>query len=117
MPNVLTTGTSVTCGHQGKVSTNGTAKLTVNGQNVLLRSGVEGQSVKNNPPADLDSCTTKKTNTTSPCAAVLSVSTGEATKLKVGGKPVLLDTLMGTTNGNPPGTLSVQANQSKLRAM
>jgi len=51
------------------------------------------------------------------CSNVLSVITGEATKLKVNRQPVMLDTVTGTTDGVPPGTLLGTANQPKLTAV
>lgn len=120
MPNVLTTASIITCGHEGKVLTSSEAKLTltIDGQTpetqrVLLKSSVLGQSISGPP----NNCKTQPSSTTSPCTSVAIITLGEATKLTVQGKPVLLDTLVGTTNGNPVGTLSVEANQSKLTAI
>lgn len=50
-----------------------------------------------------------------PCTAVTQITAGQATKLTINSQPVLLDTLAGITNGNPPGTLVVVApGQQKL---
>jgi len=124
MGSVLTTDSSIKCAsaptppgtpspsvplHGGSVAKAGTSKLKVNGISVLLKSGI-GPNVSdchtaNNPP------------TTIPCTSA-TITAGEATKLKVGGSVVMLvDLLMGTTVGTPPGILSADANQTKLTAI
>lgn len=119
MPGVLTTGSSVVCGHGGTVSTSGSAKLKVTGNPVLLKAGIAGKSVSGcgtptvPPPPGPPS---------SPCHSVASVITGEATKLKVSGSPVMLETLAGTTDGvigglTPQTLLSATAGQTKLTAV
>ena len=121
MPNVLIDSSEVLCDeevvlpngpvHGGSVSITSTAKLSVNGNPVLLKSGIVGKTVtgcKNNPPPIGDT----------PCLNVTSVTAGEATKLTVGGSGVMLDsTLAGTTSGVPSGLLKATAGQSKLTAI
>jgi hypothetical protein len=112
MPKVLTTGSNVTCGHEGTVATSSTAKLKINGQPVLLQEGIVGKTVEN--------CLTPTVSnpTSSPCASVSSVDKGNATKLTGGGNAVMLETLTGGTNGVVSGNaqtfLSATAGQSKL---
>jgi hypothetical protein len=119
MPHVLTTGSNVTCGHSGTVSTASTAKLKVNGQPVLLKEGIQGRSVAGctTPPASDISGPTAK-----PCTLVSTVSAGAATKLKVSGQSVMLQTLAGATDGmvakeTPQKLLSADAGQVKLTSM
>ena len=117
MAKVLTTASQVLCGpagppaspvHGGAVTVQSTAKLTVAGNPVLVKSGV-GPTVSG--------CKTPVTpGGNKPCTAVSSVTTGEATKLQAGGQPVMLDTLGGTTDGNPVGPLGADASQDKLTA-
>lgn len=115
MAVVLISNSNVTCGHLGKVQVSSSAKLRVNGQPVLLKSSIENKTVAN--------CGTVPNPNTGakPCTKVIAVSTGEATKLKVGGKAVILDTLTGDTDGTVGGTpqklLSGTAQQSKLTAI
>ena len=119
MAYVLTTGSSVECGHSGKVATSGAAKLKVNGDRVLQKSGVGGKSVSG--------CSLKDTSDnsgplTTMCRNVTTVTAGEATKLKVSGAPVVLDTLAGgtdgmATKGPPAAELRGQAGHSKLKAI
>jgi hypothetical protein len=113
MAKVLTTASRVLCGpdtgtHGGRVSTASSARLRVNGNPVLLRSGVG--------PAVPD-CKTPSSSSTKPCTSVLTVVGGEAGKLRVGGNPVMLDTIGGTTDGVPPGTVPASAEQDKLTAI
>jgi len=119
MAGVLTTGSTVGCGHGGTVSTSGAAKLKVSGNPVLLKTGIAGQAVSGCktplvvPPPPPPS---------SPCHTVASVITGEATKLKVNGSPVMLDTLTGTTDGvvagvTPQTLLFATAAQTRLEAI
>jgi hypothetical protein len=109
MPAVLTTGSTVGCGHSpGKVSTSSTAKLRVGTDAVLIETSIKGKSVS--------SCSTQTTDKTSPCKTVSSVASGLATKLTAGGKPVALATIVGVTDGVPPGSLSATAAQTKLTA-
>ena len=116
MPAVLTVASNVSCGkaaggnHGGKVLVISTAKLQVNRKSVLLRDSIESMAVD----TVANKCQTPLTDKTSPCATVISVTVGEATKLTVGERPVMVDALVGVTNGVPPGPLAAEANQSKL---
>lgn len=102
-------GSTVKCGHDpGKVVTSPSPKLKVSGQPVLVKLGILLKPV--------GGCSTALTASTKPCSSVLSVITGEALKLKVGGMPVMLDTISGTTDGLPPGTVPATAGQTKLKA-
>lgn len=107
----------MTCGHSpGKVTTTGSPKLQVSSQPVLLKLGIMGKPVggcATVPAADASGPTAK------PCTSVTSVSAGEATKLTIGGMPVMLDTLAGQTDGmvgkvTPVLALSATAGQTKL---
>jgi hypothetical protein len=111
MAAVLTTGASIGCGHGGTVQlTASRSALTVGGAAVLVAGDLTG--------AVVSGCQTKPTpGGNVPCTAVVSVLTGSATKLTVGAASVLLDTVSGTTNGNPPGSLVVQSpGQTTMQA-
>ena len=120
MAGVLTTASNVACGHQGRVQTASTAKLTVNGSPVLLKSSIDGKPVpdcKTPPAADPSGTPTAK-----PCKTVSGVTAGEAAKLTAGGSPVMLDTLKGKTDGmvskvTPQLLLAATAGQNKLTAV
>jgi hypothetical protein len=57
---------------------------------------------------------------TKQCMKVAAISTGPAAKLRVGGQPVILSTLAGTTDGTPPPIGAplggATPNQTKLQA-
>jgi hypothetical protein len=118
MPSVLTESSKVVCVHQGSVKLKaGQSKLTVNGSPVLVDGDLAGASISQ--------CLTVPASAPAPvsikCTLVASATGGVATKLKVQGKGVLLDTIQGFTNGTVANVVnqkwSVQdAAQSKLTA-
>ncbi len=115
MAKVLTTASSVTCAHGGTVGTSSTAKLAVNGAPVLLAASVAGKTVAGCTVTDDPNTATKH------CTAVAGILSGPATRLTVGGKPVVLETLTGSTDGTPPPTGAAlgpaTASQTKLQAI
>lgn len=120
MAAVLTENSNVTCGHAGSVSTSGVSKLTVNGQPALLENGIAHRTVGNCATPTASDASGRLTD--EPCTLVSSVTGGAATKLKVAGQAVMLDTLTGSTNGRVGGTdpqnlLSATARQTKLSAI
>jgi hypothetical protein len=110
MGKVLTDHTVLKCAapdnatvppHGGTLSTSGTDRLKVDGHKVLTAANVGAATIKgcqNNPQNQV------------PCTKVLKVTHGTATKLKVDGKFVVIDTLDATTNGTPPVTIAVGEN-------
>lgn len=111
----LKPGSTVSCGHgPGDVATAGMAKLQVNGASVLLEASVVGMPVS--------VCGTPAASGAKPCSSVVSVALGRSSKLQVGGFPVLLDTLKGTTDGmvanlTPQTLLAGKATQAKLTSV
>jgi hypothetical protein len=108
MPAVVTVSSKVLCGpltpagHGGTVATVGSSKLTVGGSPVLVAAGIVGAM-------NVAGCTTPLVTGTppsKPCTSVLTVipSPSLATKLFVGGVPVVLASLTGTTDGVISGT-------------
>jgi hypothetical protein len=119
MAGVLTTASTVKCGHgSGKVQTSSSAKLSVEGNAILLKTGIVNKSVSGcGTVAKADS----SGPTDKPCTSVAAVTGGEATKLKADGKPVMLDTLAGSTDGmvsktTPQTKLKATVGQSRLTA-
>jgi hypothetical protein len=117
MAGVLTTGSTVTCGHTppGLVMPQSGAKLAVGGEPVLVESSIQMIAPGCTPRVQGDV----------PCSAVGQITAGRSAKLSVGGAAVMLATLGGTTKGasGTPGTiggvlgsLTVKAVQSKLAA-
>src|SRR2546421_10615869 len=99
MAGVLTTESTVKCGHgSGKVSTKGTDKLTVNGKKALLKAGIMDKTVSG--CGTMDKSDSSGTPLDKACTKVYSVSTtGEAKKLTVGGRAVMLELNTGETDG------------------
>jgi hypothetical protein len=111
-PKVLTTDSTVTCGHtpSGAVALKGSAKLRVSGFSVLVTAGVG--------PDIGTGCVASKQGDVA-CTTVTGVATEKSTKLCADGVPVVLDTLTGTTGGTinaVPGHLTVTKVQAKLVA-
>ncbi len=120
-PNVLTIASTINCPHANSgtlVFTGIGHKLKVQGQSVLLKSDlidVTKTSVSGCIPPPPPPPSQK-------CLKVTSITAGEASKLKVGGAPVMLDTLIGLTDGlpvpPPPGKdITVTQAQNKLTAI
>jgi hypothetical protein len=92
--------------HGGTLSTSGTTRLKVDGHKVLTAVKV-GATIKGPP----ENCQTPNNPPTQvPCTKVLMVTHGTATKLRVDGEFVGIDTLDATTNGTPSGTIAVDSN-------
>lgn len=116
-PSVLTTKSTVACGHTGKVKADSSTRLTVDGAPVLLAS-TAGKTISGCIVPDNANPPTKH------CTSVTSVTAGEASKLSVGGTSVVLDLLTGFSDGvlnpqaPPPGPplAAAVANQTRLRA-
>lgn len=109
MPSVLTTASRIACPSQGTISPVGQPKLKVAGAQVVRLDGISNQTVSG------CSVVTNSNTGEVQCKMVASAS-GAASKLKVSGSAVALETLSGMTNGNPLNTLSATANQTKLKA-
>ena len=122
MAYVLTEAGSATCAHQGMiVLKSGQSKLTVKKKKVLVDGDMDSASFAAPP-----TCITVPASAPAPvsvkCTMVAKVnSKGTSSKLKVGGKNVLLSDVSGTTNGMVANvafpTWSVQdAGQTKLKS-
>jgi len=111
-PKVLTTDSTVTCGHKpsGAVALTSSAKLRVSGFSVLISAGVG--------PAIGAGCLVSKQGDKA-CTLVTAVTTEKSTKLCANGVPVVVNTVTGTTDGTinaVVGALTVTKVQSKLVA-
>jgi hypothetical protein len=115
MALVLTEQSTLDCAHAGKVKPTATQqKLKVAGAKVLVTGDLSG--------APISACATPPDPNTSTlkCLTVLTATGGVATKLKVAGKGVLLQSVNGQTNGTVGGTPQtwsvIDAGQTKLKA-
>jgi hypothetical protein len=115
MPKVLTEASLVNCAHVGQVlATAGQSKLKVAGSRVLVLGDLVGKPIAG--------CTTPPVPVagTLPCLATVTAGpSGVAPKLRVAGRPVLLESISGQTSGTiggAPQTWSVtSANQTRLK--
>ena len=97
MPAVLTTASQVSCSHGGKVTPLvGSARLTI------VKAAVLTVDTSLSPILSCSVLASSGPPVTAPCLAA-TMKAGSATKLKVGGKAVLLATLSGITDGQPAG--------------
>src|SRR4051812_13123733 len=128
MPStVITTAATVVCTHNGVVAlanAPGPVRLRVAGTPVALADGVSLWLVKA-VAADPQGCpATAPNGNPSPCLTVSTPTAGRASKLRVGGVPVLLRTLsapaVGSTSTSPPPPFTVSVSEvasTKLAAV
>jgi hypothetical protein len=122
---VTVQGAVIKCSHSGQLKLmTGDARLAVAG-NGAVTSGMEAGLTFGSPdtpvPGMVSPCTAQTPTSPPkfvPCVTSPALPAGLATKLTVGGQPVLLDSASGTTvSGRGPGTWSVgSAGQQKLEA-
>lgn len=112
MAIVLSKDSIISCAHKGRVSLAGSPKLTVARSPVLLLEGLVSQSIDLCPVVDNPDKAIKQ------CRKVASAN-GTARKLTVGGKPVVIATVKGVTDGTPaPVDIGLtDAVHKKLRAI
>ena len=103
MAEVFTTAFSFSCTHGGSVTPKSSAKLTVGGEPVLIASD----------SWDVSGCAPSK-QSDSKCSK-LTITGGDAQKLKAGGKAVALTSGTAKTDG-VPFTVTVSGSQTKLKA-
>lgn len=120
MPKVLVAGATLQCSHGGSRQVpSGSPKLQVAG-NAVVTAGMEtGLPFAPGAPGVLTPCPIQTpSGAPSPCTATVAATAGFASKLAVGGAPVLLDTASGqTVNVQAPGTWSVSdPGQTMLEA-
>jgi hypothetical protein len=110
MAQTLSAAATLTCSHLAPFVMTPAAKLTVGNTGVLIIDSVQIATIptcSGQPPSPGGVKCTKAT-----------VTSGQATKLSVGGVPVLLAALVVTTNGNPPTPVTVvPGTASKLFAI
>jgi hypothetical protein len=111
MGKALTMASQVSCGHKppGFVEPQSTAKLSVNGQKVLVESSIK----------TIGTGCTAQSQQDIPCTLVNAITAGQSAKLFTGGLAVMLDSLAGSTNGKigvDVGQLTVVTVQARLEA-
>ena len=98
---VITTKASILCTHGGRVViTPRPGKALAELGTVLCEPDLVGASILG--------CTQAPSQSTKPCTSVIAMQPGSTSaKLAVGGRPAYLASLVGTTDGVPPGTVTV----------
>jgi hypothetical protein len=121
MSRVLVNGGTLQCSHGGVIAVAaGDPRLTVQGGGAVLLGMEAGISFASGSPPCANQTKTAPPGP-APCVTQAAAA-GQATKLSVGGKPVLLDTATGTTvpaaTPADPGTWKVaDPGQTKLEAI
>jgi hypothetical protein len=109
MAYVMTKQGSANCAHSGTTTLQSSSKLKVSGSPVIVSSDVSTWSISGCAQTDTAHSQVQ-------CATYMSFN-GKASKLKVNGEAVVLDTFSGTTNGKPDSSSApASAGQSKLQA-
>ena len=98
---LLTEDALVVCQHElGKVGIVPTQDLVrVDGRRVLVEPNPEGRPIAGCPNIGA---------TIKPCTQTLKVRTGYSEWIRIEGQPVCLDTVVGFTDGTPPGIVEYQ---------
>jgi len=101
MPPVVTINATVICSHGGRVMLlPKQVQVQIQGGSVLCEGDLSG--------APIVGCAQPPSPSTKPCTLVVSTLPGSsAPTVTVLGRPVLLATLTGLTDGVPPGTITV----------
>src|SRR5512140_3275238 len=90
------------CAHLGKVGLIASQSwVTIDGRPVLVQADPEGRPISGCPNIG---------PTIKPCTTTLAVKVGYSSLIRIGGRPVCLDSLKGLTDGTPPGVVEYKAN-------
>lgn len=94
---VLVLGGRLRCGHDGVVANVASQQwVRIVGSPVLVDHDPEGRSIAMCPNISLNY---------KPCTSTLAVRRGYSDFLRIGGRRVCLDTVVGFTDGTPPGAV------------
>jgi hypothetical protein len=100
----LTDQAYLVCLHElGKVTNQATQQLVkIGGEPVLVEIDPEGRSISGCPMIG---------PTIKPCTTTLKVTVGYSTFMKIDGRKIALDTVMGLTDGTPPGVVQYKVRR------
>lgn len=101
---LLTEDALLVCDHElGTVEIKATQDLvTVAGRRVLIRPDPEAKLIKSCPNISA---------TIKPCQLTLPVRAGYSDLVSITGQPACLDTVVGLTDGTPPGTVDYKVRK------
>jgi hypothetical protein len=102
---LLTEDALLVCTHElGKVAIVPTQKLVrIEDRLVLVEPNPEERPISGCPNIGA---------TIKPCLQTLKVRTGYSTWLRIEGRPICLDTVVGFTDGTPPGVVEYKVNSA-----
>jgi hypothetical protein len=101
LPPLLNANAVILCSHGGKVN-------PIPGQSKVLAGGAPVLCVPDLVGAPIAGCPVAPTPATKPCTTVVAVTPPSwSLKVSVDGKPVYVASLVGVTDGVPPGSLSL----------
>ena len=111
MGKVLVEDSRVTCGvaetpHQGTVKMTGAPRLVVDGSRVLTTASIPTPATTTPFPG----CTNQP-SAGGPCTAVVAITEGASTRLRVDGDFLLLDSLQATTD---PGKSQIHVDATSI---
>jgi hypothetical protein len=108
---VITLDSDVECPDQGRATIVSSERLTISAKAVVAKLDLVGAAIGGClqvPPPQ----------TNIACIAIVSCSSGESTKLTVGSKPVMLNTLAAASAGQPKNQIVCKdARQTKVTAI
>ena len=101
MPFILNAGARLMCAHGGQVT-------VIPKQFQVLVGGMPALAEPDLLGSPIVGCAIPPTPATKPCTAIVSsLPGGQSLKVMIGGRPALLDTYQGLTDGVPPGNVMV----------
>ena len=101
MPFILNASARLICAHGGQVT-------VIPKQMTVLVGGSPALAEPDLLGSPIVGCAIPPTPATKPCTAVVSsLPGGFSLKVMIGGRPALLDTFQGLTDGVPPGNVMV----------
>jgi hypothetical protein len=100
---LLTEDALIVCAHElGRVALEpGQTLVTVERRRLLVATDPEGRPIRGCPNVGA---------TIKPCARTLQVRAGYSQLLRIDGRRVCLDTVVGLTDGTPPGVVPYEVN-------
>ena len=101
---IITEDALVVCAHElGKVALHHRQDyVTINGRRMLVDNDPEGCSISACPNIGIS---------IKPCQTTLKVDQGYSTFIRIDGHRLCLDTVVGKTDGTPPGVVIYHVNQ------
>lgn len=94
---ILSRAGTLRCGHDGIVATVASQQwVRITTSPVLVQNDPQGRSISICPNIGIN---------IKPCTSTLVVHTGYSTFVRIDGKPICLDTVVGYTDGTPPGAV------------